>query len=253
MPRKPKRGRIVYPSVSDSLRVGRLGVTGALLWLLLIPQCDDQGRVEGDPSKLRERLVPHIEGVSTEDVETALLAMACERLIVRYRSWGKPLVQVVDWWAYNSRLVYKNPSYLPAPNGWRDRVTARARTVDGGGYILQLFEGISVECPNCGTIVTPTPHGLGYVCPKCDVELLGRRNSRPKIGGSQTRVTGKAKRLVLASLAATAPQTKEQLATATGYSISRIGTLLPVLRRAGWIIRVKRKGPYAYRLAVTNG
>lgn len=238
------RGRILYPEVSASRRVARLGVKGALLWTWLLPHCDDQGRIAGDA--LKERLVPHFEEVTAEDVETALQAMERERLIIRYRGAGQQLTQIADWWKWQARLTYKRPSYHPAPEGWRDRVTARLAL---GGYVARLSDGYGIEvlCTNCGCVVAPRAHGRGWVCSECDVELLGTRSPRPKVGGMQTRRTGKARELVLAALAG-GPKTKEQLAAATGYSESSIGTLLPVLRRSGEVLRVSRRRPWTYRL-----
>ena len=115
---KPRRGRIVYPELSASRRVARLGVKGALGWVFLIPAADDQGRVAGDAAALKDRLVPHFEEITAEDVETALTAMERERLVIRYRAGGQHLIQIADWWKWQARLTYKRPSYHPAPEGW---------------------------------------------------------------------------------------------------------------------------------------
>ncbi len=241
--RKPKKGRIAYPSVSDSMRVARLGVTGALLWLILITHADDQGRLPG--GALRERLVPHFGGISVGDVDGALEAMERERLVTRYRSpmWGA-LVQIRDWWKWQGGLTYKRPSMYDPPDGWRDRVTAR---LAAGPYVQRMGDGLDAICIACWENVIPRAHGRGWVCPNCDAELLGTRSPRPKVGGVQTRVTGRARELTLAALA-TGPLTKPQLAAATGYSVGTIGNTLPGLQRAGEVVRIRRKRPWTYRL-----
>ncbi len=243
---KPKRGRILYPSVSDSLRVARLSLAGALLWDYLIAHADDQGRIVGDASELRERLVPLRGDVTTADVEAGLEGMARERLILRYRPPAmRALVQIRDWHKWNARLTYKHASYLTAPDGWRDRVTAKQEEM--GPYVMWMGDGMAVFCPSCGRTVAPRAHGRGWVCPNCDVELLGTRSPRPKVGGMQTRVTGRTRDLVLAALAS-GPLTKPQLAAATGYSVGTIGNTLPGLQRGGEVVRIRRKRPWTYRL-----
>lgn len=238
-----RRGRIVYPELSDSRRVARLGIVGALLWTWLIPHCNDQGRLQGGASALRGRLVPHFEGISDGDVEAALQAMVRERLILRYSGdFQGPLIQVTDWWKYNGRMVFKHPSPLVAPDGWRDRVTARLAE---GPYVLRLGDGLDVICPNCGENVIPQPHGKGYVCPGCEVELLGRSAPRPKVGGTQKRASGRLRELVLAALGQ-GPLTKPELAEATGRSEGSIGSLLPGLCREKVIRKTRRKRPWLY-------
>jgi len=244
--RKTKRGRILYPSVSDSPRVARLSLTGALLWDYLLVHSDDQGRIAGDASALRERLVPFRGDVTTADVETALEEMARERLILRYTVYRRPLVQIVDWWKWQGRLGCKHPSVHPAPEGWRDRVTARQE--DLGRYIMRMGYGMAVFCPACGHTVAPLAHGRGWTCPECDVELLGWRAPRPKVGGTQTRVTGKTRALVLAALGR-GPLTKPQLAEATGRAVGTVGNMLTLLCRSKEVIRIRRKRPWVYRLA----
>ncbi len=240
----PKRGRVLYGEIFDSRRVARLGVKGALLWCFMLPAADSQGRIHGDAVALRDRLVPHFPEVIAGDVETALEAMVRERLIRRYKVHRQPFIQILDWWKWNSRLTYKRPSGHPAPQDWRDRVTARYAQ---GGYVPRIVYGMIVYCPNCSQTVGPVAHGRGWVCPQCDVELLGTRVRRPVVGGMQTRVTGKLREQVLAALAS-GPQTKVELAASSGRSESSIGSLLPKLRRSGDVVRVTRKRPYTYRL-----
>ncbi len=246
MATKRKRGRILYPSISTSPRVARLSLVGALLWDYLIAHADDQGRLLGDASALRERLMPLRQDVTTADVEEGLEGMVRERLILRYRPPKMvPLIQIADWQKWNARMTYKHVSYLTAPSGWRDRVTARVG--DLGPYVQRMVHGMIVFCPSCGRTVNPVARGRGWLCPNCEVELLGTRNKHPKVGGMQTRVTGRTRGLVLAALGS-GPLTKPQLAAATGRSEATIGNLLPGLRRAGEVVRTRRKRPWTYRL-----
>lgn len=242
-----RRGRIIYPEVSDSHRLARLTLTGALLWDYLIAHANDQGRLkEGGVGALRMRLMPLRKDVEDADIETALAGLVRERLIVRYSSdFQGPLIQITDWWKYNGGMVFKHPSSLFAPDGWRDRVTARQQ--DLGPYVMRMGYGMAVFCPSCGYTVAPIAHGRGWVCPNCEVELLGRSAARPKVGGTQKRASGKLRELVLAALGQ-GPLTKPQLAEATGRSEGSIGSLLPVLCREKAIRKTRRKRPWLYAL-----
>ena len=246
--RKRRRGRILYPEVSDSHRLARLTLTGALLWDYLIAHANDQGRLkEGVVGALRMRLMPLRRDVEDADIETALAGMVRERLILRYSGdFQGPLIQITDWWKYNGRMVFKHPSPLLAPDGWRDKVTARL-TTSPYPYVLRLGAGLDVTCTNCSENVIPRPHGKGYVCPSCDVELLGRSAPRPRVGGTQKRASGRLRELLLAALGQ-GPLTKPQLAQATGRSEGSIGSLLPVLCREKAIRKTRRKRPWLYAL-----
>lgn len=118
--------RLIYNSISTSERVSSLGAKGALLYTWLIPHCDSQGRLQGKPKVLKQLLVPFIDEITAEDVAEALELMERERLIIRYEDdAGRPLIQIVDWWEWQTGLRYKAPSHYQAPKGWEDRVTPR--------------------------------------------------------------------------------------------------------------------------------
>lgn len=118
--------RLIYNSISTSERVSSLGAKGALLYTWLIPHCDSQGRLQGKPKVLKPLLVPFIDEISTEDIEEALELMEEQRLIKRYNDGsGRPLIQVLDWWEWQTGLRYKAPSHYQAPEDWEDRVTPR--------------------------------------------------------------------------------------------------------------------------------
>jgi hypothetical protein len=118
--------RLIYNSISTSERVSSLGVKGALLYTWLITHCDTQGRIPGKPKVVKQLVVPFIDEITTEDVEEALELMEQQRLIQRYKDdTGRPLIQVVDWWGWQTGLKYKAPSHYQSPKGWEDRITPR--------------------------------------------------------------------------------------------------------------------------------
>ena len=124
--------RLIYNSISTSERVASLKVKGALLFTWLITHADSQGRLQGKPKVVKQQVVPFIEEITVEDVTEALDLMEDQKLIIRYEdSKGRPLIQIVDWWDWQSALRYRGASHYEAPPSWEDRVTSRD---DGGKF-----------------------------------------------------------------------------------------------------------------------
>jgi hypothetical protein len=118
--------RLVYNSISTSERVSSLGEKGALIFTWLITHCDPQGRMQGSPKVVKHQVVPLIDTISEEDVAEVLDKMGECKLIIQYAdSKGRPLIQVADWWDWQTGLRYKSASHYEAPKGWTDRVTQR--------------------------------------------------------------------------------------------------------------------------------
>ena len=118
--------RLIYNSISTSERVSSLGVKGALLYTWLVTHCDTQGRMQGKPRVVKHLVVPFIDEITAEDVKEALEQMEQQRLIQRYEDDnGRPLIQVLDWWEWQTGLKYKPASHYQPPDGWVDKVTNR--------------------------------------------------------------------------------------------------------------------------------
>ena len=122
--------RLIYNSISTSERVSSLGVKGALLFTWLITHCDAQGRMPGKPVVVRQQVVPFIDEITVVDVQQALIQMVEKKLIIGYEdSKGRTLIQVADWWDWQTKLKYIASSHYQPPDGWVGKVTPR----DGGG------------------------------------------------------------------------------------------------------------------------
>jgi hypothetical protein len=121
--------RLIYNTISTSERIASLGVKGALLFTWLITHCDSQGRMQGKPTIVKQQVVPFIEEITVEDVESCLKLMNDAKLIKLYKDdKGRLLIQVVDWWEWQ-KLRYLSASHYQAPKGWMDKLTQR----DEGG------------------------------------------------------------------------------------------------------------------------
>jgi hypothetical protein len=88
----------------------------------LLTHADDQGRYAGSAKKVKAEVVPLIEEIAIGDVETALKQMEKSKLIERYADGNTQLIQILDWWEFQSGLRVRYESRYPAPEGWEDKV-----------------------------------------------------------------------------------------------------------------------------------
>jgi len=118
--------RLIYSSISTSERVASLGAKGALLYTWLICHCDSQGRMPGKAEVVRQVVVPFFNEITVEDVRIALNLMREQKLIIGYEdSKGRILIQIANWWDWQTGLKYKSASHYESPEGWEDRLTPR--------------------------------------------------------------------------------------------------------------------------------
>lgn len=121
MPRKA-RARLLYSTISTSERIAELGAKGALIYTWLLTHCDDQGRYAGSARKVKAEVVPLIDEITTDDVEKALKQMVEAKLIKRYMDGKTALLQIMDWWEFQSGLRVRYASRYLAPEGWVDKI-----------------------------------------------------------------------------------------------------------------------------------
>ncbi|MFC2012647.1 hypothetical protein ACFLVU_05910 [Chloroflexota bacterium] len=131
--------RLLYNSISMSERVGMLGVKGALIYTWIITHCDTQGRMQGKPAIIKQQVVPFIEEITVEDIGDILHMMKEHKLVLLYNdSKGRLLLQIADWWEYQTGLKYKSPSHYEAPPRWQDKLTPRS---EDGKFTKEAEEG----------------------------------------------------------------------------------------------------------------
>lgn len=118
--------RLIYSSISTSERVASLGVKGALLYTWLITHCDSQGRIPGKPKILKQQVVPFLDEITIEDIEETLWLMKEQRLVILYENQkSRKLIQITDWWDWQTGLKYRAASHYEAPENWEDKITRR--------------------------------------------------------------------------------------------------------------------------------
>ncbi|GAI43372.1 unnamed protein product, partial [marine sediment metagenome] len=72
MRRAVARGRIVPQSLSTDPRMGQLSLKAALLFPLIWINCDDQGRVSGNPHEIKYACCPNIDHITKTDIAELL-------------------------------------------------------------------------------------------------------------------------------------------------------------------------------------
>jgi hypothetical protein len=114
--------RAIHPEMCFSQSLGRCGLLANVLYVRLLIQADDQGRLLADLRDVKARCLPFMaEEPSLADIETALGALEAEGWLQRYSAGAHAdLLQILNWWSsqHGARRAY--PSDLPAPEGWQD-------------------------------------------------------------------------------------------------------------------------------------
>ncbi len=121
MRRAVARGRIVPQSLSTDPRMGRLSLKAALLFPLMWINCDDQGRLSGDPDEIKYTTCPNIDHITKTDIPELLKELEKQEFMKVYPTSKTKAIQMLDWWDVQ-RLQWAWPSDYPPPEGWQDRL-----------------------------------------------------------------------------------------------------------------------------------
>ena len=125
MARKP---RLIYPSISTSADLAECSMAAQLLFERLFANADDQGRITGNPMKLKLISVPGVKEIIPEDIPGLLNELAVNNLIILYEASSEPVIQLKGWWSHQGHQRWRYPSNYPAPEGWKDRIKMRRKT-----------------------------------------------------------------------------------------------------------------------------
>lgn len=114
--------RAVSPDIWRDDWFGQLDHTHRLMWIGLVTCCaDDQGRIINNALLVRADLFPYDENITDVIVRQALESFAAAGKLWAYNANGKSILQIVNWWKYQSSAAWMAASRLPAPEGWVDR------------------------------------------------------------------------------------------------------------------------------------
>jgi hypothetical protein len=122
------RKRMLHPGIWTNIQVTRLSVLQRLLYIGLISNADDEGRLNGEPLYIKGIVFPH-DQITEGAIEDQLKAIAKQSLIVRYRVAGKKYIWLPSWLKYQRiRKDIFNPSLFPPPPGCNEPVTSPLHT-----------------------------------------------------------------------------------------------------------------------------
>lgn len=113
------RSRLIAPEFWESESVGDLTFRQRLLFLALITNADDQGRLKYRAALIRAEAFPY-DDIALDDIRDDLDAISGIGGIEVYTdNTEKGYIQIIKWWKFQ-HPSYAQPSRFPAPEGWKD-------------------------------------------------------------------------------------------------------------------------------------
>jgi len=140
---------MIHPAFWQSESLASLTVEQRYLFVGLISNADDQGRLRGHVALIRSLVFPY-DDADLEALGKDLGLLRDVGCIHLYEHEGKEYIQIVNWWRYQSPQ-WAYPSPIPAPENWQDRLKYRR-----GGQILHE----NWEAPG-GFLAKALPKALG--------------------------------------------------------------------------------------------
>lgn len=152
------RGRIVPKSLSTDPRLGRVSLKSDSLLFRMWINCDDQGRLSGDPDEIKYVVCPNKDEITKADIPELLNELETQRLIKVYNTSKTKAIQLVDWWEEERRLQWASPSRYPPPEGWVDHLRYHLTPKE---IITENWPppGLGSKLPN--TLPNTLPNALG--------------------------------------------------------------------------------------------
>lgn len=141
--------RMIDPAFWQSESLMELDYRQRLLFIGLISNADDQGRLKGNPKLVKAMVFP-FDDIAADEVEADLNELETVECIAIYRVGSKTCIQVLNWWSYQ-HPQWAYPSELPPMEGWRDQLRYRS----GGKVITDNWKGEDEDEPT-----TPTSNAL---------------------------------------------------------------------------------------------
>jgi len=102
--------------------MGRLTLKAALLFPLVWINCDDQGRISGDPDEVKYVVCPNIDHIAKTEIPELLKELEAQGFVKVYATSKTKAMQMLDWWEEEHNLQWAYPSRYPPPEGWTDHL-----------------------------------------------------------------------------------------------------------------------------------
>lgn len=107
---------MIDPGIWTNVQVTRLTVLQRLLYIGLISNADDDGRLNGDPLYLKGVVFPH-DNITPDAINEQLKAIVKQSLIVRYKVGKAAYIQHPNW-SKHQYIRDRRPSTIPPPKGY---------------------------------------------------------------------------------------------------------------------------------------
>ena len=121
-------------SLSRARDFGSLSTRAQLLYVLLVLNADDQGRLQAAQDIIKLDVCPRVPDITMEAIPELLQEMEGARLVRVYDDGsGEPVMQLLQWWEEQRSLQWAYPSEYPPPDGWDDCLRFRQ-----GGNVITL-------------------------------------------------------------------------------------------------------------------
>lgn len=108
------RKRMIDPSFWVDEKLGMLDIASRLLFMGLISNADDEGRLVGHPSLIKSIIFPYDQNISVESITDKLKELAELKMIILYKNNKQSYIQVTNFRKYqtiNKPTPSKYPSY----------------------------------------------------------------------------------------------------------------------------------------------
>ena len=157
------RIRTIKPEALQHRKIGRLSIWARWLWLALVTQADDEGRLVADPGQLRLLAFGYDDDMTAAKVAELLAEVASTGLIVLYEVKSERYACFPSW-SDHQRIDRPTPSKLPRHAGLRstsprrtldDRSTTARRPLDGDRIGSDQKERINTPEPPPGASEDP--------------------------------------------------------------------------------------------------
>jgi hypothetical protein len=115
--------RMITSAIWTDAEYAALTMRQRLLWIGILTNADDQGRLVGHPGMVRSLVFP-LDDVPLSEIDSDLTCFAALQWVLLYDAGGKRYIQILKWWQHQ-QMRWAAPSVYPAPSGWTDRVHYR--------------------------------------------------------------------------------------------------------------------------------
>lgn len=109
------RQRMIHPDFWRSPHNEHLSFRQRLLWLGLISNADDEGRIKANPNFIRATVFP-FDDLSSVSIKDDLALLTSEGLIIQYTNKEVDYIQIAKWGDFQ-KISHPQPSKIPAFEG----------------------------------------------------------------------------------------------------------------------------------------